>query len=208
VLGIRALGDIADEDTKHAGRFGSAYEETKWQAHQKVAEAAASGMPVVTVMPGGPYGPGDPSILGTMIRYYARGWLVVCPYLETEFSLMHVEDLADGIIGAHDKGRVGQEYILGGENGALRDLFKRLEPLTGIRAPRLGLPDWAVKAATPLSPLVGRIMKQGPRILKDAAGSMGGSFMASSAKAQKELGYVYRSLEDALPPVVESYKES
>lgn len=206
-LGAGPVGEIASETKIHSGAFGSVYEETKWQAHQVAARMAADGAPIVTVMPGAVYGLGDPSALGTMIRLYAKGWLPACPFQDTGFSWVHVDDLAAGILAAHDGGAAGQDYILGGENAPIRDVFAALEPATGIRAPRFEVPAWLMRAAIPISPLAGRLFRAGPRIVQDALASMRGSWMAFSTKAQLEFGYTYRGIADAMPETVEWFKE-
>ncbi|HEX9696666.1 MAG TPA: SDR family NAD(P)-dependent oxidoreductase [Actinomycetota bacterium] len=207
-LGGGPVGDILSETTRHSGSFGSVYEETKWQAHDVAARFAASGAPIVTVMPGAVYGPGDPSALGAMIRLYAKGWLIACPFQDGGFSWVHVDDAAEGMIAAYEKGRDGQEYVIGGENASIRDLFTQLAPITGIRAPRVEVPRWAIRASIPLSPLVGRFLGAGPRIVKDSLASMRGSWMAFSTKAETELGYRYRSIAEGMPETVEWFKEN
>lgn len=207
-LGAGPVGDIRSETSEHPGSFGSVYEETKWQAHQVAMREAGAGIPIVTVMPGAVYGPGDPSLVGAIVRYYAKGWLVAAPFLDAGFSWVHVDDVAEGMALAEEKGRIGEQYVLGGDNASLRDLFARLEPLTGIRAPRFELPAWTMRAAAPLSPVVGKALGAGPRLVHDATGSMRGSFMAFSTKAETELGYRHRSIEDGMPETVEWFKEN
>jgi len=208
VLGSHSPGDVEDESARHHGRFGSAYEETKWMAHEKVRELAAGGLPVLTVMPGAVYGPGDPSILGVLLRLYAKGWLLACPFLDAAFSWVQVDDLAEGIVSAHDKGRTAEEYILGGDNATISELLHRAAPLTGIRAPRFGVPERVLRLSLPFSPVIGRVLGQPPRILRDGLESMSGSFEFSSDKARRELGYTYRSIEDGIPETVRWFKEN
>ncbi len=125
-LGTHDAGEVPDETVRHSGRFGSVYEETKWQAQERVREMAAEGLPVVTVMPGSVYGVGDSSILGVMLRFYAKGWLVALPFQDAGVSWVRVEDVADGVADAHDKGRIGESYILGGDNATISELLRRL----------------------------------------------------------------------------------
>ncbi|HVL91111.1 MAG TPA: NAD-dependent epimerase/dehydratase family protein [Actinomycetota bacterium] len=207
-LGAGPIGDIRSETSQHSGAFGSVYEETKWQAHQVARRAAADGAPVVIVMPGAVYGPGDPSVLGAMIRLYAKGWLIALPFQDSGFSWVHVDDVAEGIVLAHEKGRAGEEYVIGGANATVGDVFRQLAPLTGIRAPRFELPGWMLRASMPLSPVIARTLNAGPRIVQDALSSMRGSFMAFSTKAEAELGYRHRSIEEGMPETVEWFKEN
>jgi nucleoside-diphosphate-sugar epimerase len=207
-LGTHAAGEVPDETATHSGGYGSTYEETKWMAHQRVHSLADEGVPVVTVMPGAVYGPGDTSILGVLMRFYAKGWLLACPFMESGVSWVRVEDVADGIIAAHDKGRIGEDYILGGDNATIRDMLTRIAPLTGIRVPRFGVGDRLMKMSLPLSPIVGRILKQPPGIVRDGLESLSGSLEYSSEKARRELGYAFRSVEEGVPETVRWYQEN
>lgn len=205
---VAALGPgepdaVGDETRRHPGRFGSVYEETKWQAHEKVRAAAAGGAPVVSVLPGAVYGPGDTSILATMLRLYAKGWLLACPWQEAGFSWVHVDDVAEGMLLAVEKGRLGEDYILAGENETIGGLLRRVAPATGIRPPRWSVPAPLVRAALPLGPLVGRMLGQAPGILRDGVEMMRGSWLFSSDKARRELGYAFRPIEEGVPGTVD-----
>jgi dihydroflavonol-4-reductase len=200
-LGTVPGGGISDETDVHQGSYGSNYEETKLRAHRIAAERASAGAPIVTVMPGATYGDGDQSMVGVLLRIYAKGLLVACPFQETGLSWVHVEDVASGIVSAHDKGDPGEGYVLGGDNETIGGMFKRIGPLTGKRAPSK-MPNWLVKAGIPLGPLIARILKQEPDLLKEGLTSLNGSWMYSSKKAEASIGYRFRSIEDGIPPVV------
>jgi len=207
-LGTHAAGEVPDETAKHSGTYGSTYEETKWMAHQRVRAMAEDGARVVTVMPGAVYGPADVSILGVLMRFYAKGWLLACPFMEAGVSWVRVEDVADGMIAAHDKGRIGEDYILGGDNATIREMLTRVAPLTGIRVPRLSVGPRLMKLSLPLAPIVGRILRQPAGIVRDGLESLSGSIEYSSEKARRELGYAFRSVEEGVPETVRWYREN
>ncbi|HEV2686149.1 MAG TPA: NAD-dependent epimerase/dehydratase family protein, partial [Actinomycetota bacterium] len=200
-LGTVPGGGISDETDVHQGNYGSNYEQTKLRAHRIAAERASAGAPIVTVMPGATYGPGDHSMVGVLMKMYAKGLLVACPFQETGLSWVHVDDVANGIVAAHDKGDTGEGYVLGGDNETIGGVFARLRPLTGRRAP-MKLPNWTVKASTPFGPLIARMLKQEPDLLKEGLTSLNGSWMYSSKKAEAAIGYRYRSIEEGIPPVI------
>ena len=208
VLGTHAPGEIPDETAKHSGRFANVYEETKWQAHERVRELVAEGLPVVSVMPAAVYGPGDTSILGVLMRYYAKGWLLACPFMEAGVSWVRVEDVADGFVLAHDKGRIGEDYILGGDNATIREMLTRVAPLTGVRVPPISVGPRLMRLSMPIAPLVGRLLKQPAGIVRDGIESLSGSIEFSSEKARRELGYAFRSVEEGVPETVEWYREN
>jgi nucleoside-diphosphate-sugar epimerase len=208
VLGAHEPGEIPDETRKHPGRFSSIYEETKWQAHEVVREFAAEGVPIVSVLPTAVYGPGDTSVLGVLMRFYAKGWLLACPFMEAGVSWVRVEDVADGFLAAHDKGRVGEDYILGGDNATIREMLTRVAPLTEIRVPRFSVGPKMMRLSMPLSPIVGRILRQPPGIMREGLETLTGSIEFSSEKARRELGYAFRSVEEGIPETVQWYREN
>jgi len=208
VLGVHESGVIPDETAKHSGRFASLYEETKWMAHERVREFVAEGLPVVSVMPGAVYGPGDTSVLGVLMRFYAKGWLIACPFMEAGVSWVRVEDVADGFLLAHDKGRLGEDYIIAGDNATIREMLTRVAPLTGVKVPRLSLGPRMMRLGLPIAPLVGKVLKQPPGIVREGIESLTGSIEFSSEKARRELGYVFRSVEEGVPDTVKWYQEN
>lgn len=206
-LGCGAPGEIRDETAPHPGSFTSIYEETKWHAHRAAHDLAAEGVPVVVAMPGAVYGAGDTSVLALLWRYYAHGWLVAAPAMDGAFSWVHVDDVAEGIVLAYEKGRVGEDYIVGGDNADLRDLFGRLGEKTGIRPPRFRIPNAVLAMSRPLRPIVARVLGQEPRFVEEGLASLRGSWMVSSDKAANELGYRWRAIEDGLPDIIGWYRE-
>jgi nucleoside-diphosphate-sugar epimerase len=205
-IGSGKSGEIRDETARHSGAFSSIYEETKWQAHRAAHDFAADGVPVVTVMPCAVYGPGDVSIVGMMWRYYARGWLVAFPALDSSLSWVHVDDVAEGVVLAHDKGRAGEDYLLGGDNATIGEMLTRISPHTGVRPPRFELPERLLRLSRPLGPAVSRMMRQEPRFIEESIANLRTYLMVSSAKAERELGYSWRSIEDGIPPTVEWFR--
>ena len=83
----------------------------------------AKGAPIVIVQPGGVYGPDDHSELGNVIDQTANGKLPAKMFPEGGFMLCHVEDIAAGILLAHDKGEIGEAYVLSGEKRTLGEVI-------------------------------------------------------------------------------------
>ena len=143
-------GEVVDEDYRFAGEHRSEYDRTKWEAHHEVAvPMAEEGVPVVTVMPGVIYGPGDTSAVGRAIRQYLRGDLPVIPR-RTAYTWGHVEDVADAHVRAMEQGDPGAEYIVGGEVATLVEAFEHVADAAG-RSPPRALPPWVFGALVPRS---------------------------------------------------------
>ena len=111
---------------------------------------------------------------------------------------MHVEDVVTGILLAHDEGRIGESYVLGGEITTLRQMLAIVSEQSGHRMPRFELPAAVIKLAIPLGPLVGTVMNTGPNLRELISASDGVTYWASDAKARRELGYAPRPLSEGL----------
>lgn len=188
-------GEVVDETYRHPGYgYLSYYEETKVLAHRVAEERMAAGAPVVIVQPGGVYGPGDRSDLGTLIDRIRKGKLPFKVFPESGFNWVHVDDVAEGTLLAHEGGRTGESYVLGGELGTLGDMIDAVAAASGVRPPRRTLPGWAVKAGIPFGPVVGRAMGVGPNLAESIRAADGVTYWATDAKARRELGYSPRGL--------------
>ena len=126
-------------DTSGNG-FLSYYDETKYEAHQVARDRIDKGAPIVIVQPGGAYGPGDHSEIGNMIDQARAGKLFAYMFPETGFNLVHVDDVADGIILAYERGEAGQSYVLGGEIATMRGLVDKTAEIAGRKPPKRDLP--------------------------------------------------------------------
>jgi nucleoside-diphosphate-sugar epimerase len=191
--------NVVDESYSRNGEhFLSCYDETKYRAHQVALDRIAKGAPVVIVQPGGVYGPGDHSELGNMIDQTRTGRLRLLMFPELGFNLVHVDDVAEGIILAHDRGKIGESYVLGGELVTMRDLIEKVAALSGRKAPKRELPPALMKLAIPVGPLVGRLMGFPPNLGELIRTSDGVTFWASDKKAREQLGYSPRDLKTGL----------
>ena len=195
---------VADESYERdlADGFLSAYDETKYRAHQVAKERIAAGAPVVIVQPGAVYGRGDTSQVGNIIDQTRTGKMKLLLFPEFTLQYVHVDDLADGIILALDKGRVGESYVLGGEEASLRDLVTNVAELSGRKPPKHAMPTAVMKAGIPFGPVVGKLMGFPPNLAELIRTSDGVKIRTSDAKARNELGYAPRPLREGLRDVV------
>jgi nucleoside-diphosphate-sugar epimerase len=192
-------GQVVDEAYRHPGdRYLSYYEETKVLAHRVAEDRIAAGAPVIIVQPGGIYGPDDPSDLGNLIGRIRMGRIPARVFPETGFVWAHVEDVAEGILLAHDKGRIGESYVLGGQLGTIGDMIDTVARASGRKPPRVTLPGWAVRMGIPFGPLVGRMMGVGPNLRESIRAADGATYWATDEKARRELGYAPRDLETGI----------
>jgi nucleoside-diphosphate-sugar epimerase len=193
-------GKVVDESYEQAGvDFTSYYEQTKYEAH-KVAKRliADENLPCVIVQPGGVYGPDDHSAVGTQINQFLDGKMPLIAFPDLGFNMVHVEDVAAGVLLALDKGRAGESYVLGGQITTMRELIETVAKVSGKKAPKRALPTGLMKALTPVGPLVGKVMGQPPNLRELISSADGVTFWAKHDKAMSELDYSPRNLEVGL----------
>jgi nucleoside-diphosphate-sugar epimerase len=196
-------GVVVDESYRHPRTaYTSYYEETKVLAHDVALEIAAAGLPLMIVQPGGVYGPGDPSVLGDTLARVARGRLPLLPFPDLGMTMVHREDVVDGILLALEKGRAGESYVLGGETLRARDLVRRVAAVAGRKGPRATLPTGVIRAVAPFGRVLGPAMGFPPNFRELIATSDGVTFWATAAKAESELGFSSRPLDAGLAEVV------
>jgi dihydroflavonol-4-reductase len=191
------------------GEAIGAYKASKVAAERLVeAMVAERGLPAVIVNPSTPIGPRDvkPTPTGRMVVEAATGRIPA--FVDTGLNLVHVDDVAAGHLLALERGRIGERYILGGQNASLRQMLAEIAALTGRRPPTLSLPR------APLYPLAwaaeGLALMTGkePFVTRDALKMAAHHMFFSSAKAEAELGYHARPYREALSDALTWFGEA
>jgi dihydroflavonol-4-reductase len=156
------------------------------------AIAERTGLPVVVVQPGLILGPRFWK-LSESVRQVADFLNHGAPlYFDGGFSVVDVEDVARGSILAMEKGRVGERYILAGEDLSLKQLFDLTADLSGLRAPRFKAPVPVLRVAAALMEFGAQVTGMRPMLDRSQVDEFAGKYAYfSSAKAQRELGYTY-----------------
>src|SRR5262245_22138135 len=188
-------GRIVDESHRFRGPWLSYYERTKWEAQYEVAEPMmAAGLPLVLVMPSLVYGPGDTGPPHDFLMDFLHQRLLVLPR-RTTFAWGYVEDIARGHILALERGRPGETYILAGPVHSMEQAVDLLVRLTGLTARALRPGPRTVRALAAAMNLVGKVAQLPPLYSGETLRSIAGtSFTATSAKAERELGFTPRGL--------------
>jgi dihydroflavonol-4-reductase len=179
-----------------------AYIRAKSEAAEVVSEAVEAGQPVVSVLPGTIAGPGDrkPTPNGqTLLRYLKHPPGLRFPVVPGGLNIVDVEDVAQGHILAMDKGVVGEQYILGGDNLTYTQIFEMLADITGLAEPSKPNSPGLARLVGVLWELSARYRGGQPivtsRIARDYVGS---NVWVTSEKAETQLGYTHRSAREAL----------
>ena len=192
-VGIPADGSPGTEDTPVAlGDMVGHYKRSKFLAEELVRELVRSGAPVVIVNPSTPIGPGDvkPTPTGQMVVDAAAGRTPA--YVDTGLNVVHVDDVAAGHLLAFERGRIGERYILGGENMTLREILVQICRLAGRSPPRIRLPHSALLPVAYASEALARLTGGRTRVTVEAVRLARKHMYFSSTKAAKELGYSWR----------------
>lgn len=203
-LGLTRDRSPADEATPVSeDAVVGVYKKSKYRAEQAVlAMAREDGLPVVVVNPSTPIGPRDvkPTPTGRMIADAARGRMPA--YVETGLNIVHVDDVAEGHALAFERGRVGEKYILGGEDMTLEKLFALVAKAAGRPPPRIKLPVGAIWPLALASEALARAFGIEPVVTRDHLRMARKTMFFSSAKARAELGYRPRPASDAVADAV------
>jgi dihydroflavonol-4-reductase len=175
------------------------YKRSKWMAEQVALEAGRAGQEVIVLNPTTPIGALDtkPTPTGRIVVDFLNGNFPA--YVDTGLNLVDVEEIARMHLVALERGRVGERYILGGENLTLKQILDRLGKISGLPSPAMKVPHAVAMAFAFLDETVtGKLRGKEPRATVEAV-RMGKKMMfASSAKAERELGLRVGSVEGAL----------
>lgn len=180
-----------------------AYKRSKVIAERLVERMVAErGLPAVIVNPSTPIGPGDvkPTPTGRVIVEAACGRMPA--YVDSGLNLVHVHDVASGHLMAFEKGRIGERYVLGGQDATLAEMLVEIARIVGRRPPKVALPTG------PLFPLAWANEKwaglagREPFLTLDSLRMARHRMYYSSAKAERELGYRARPYAEALTDAI------
>jgi dihydroflavonol-4-reductase len=183
------------------------YKRSKFLAERVAEDAAREGAPVVIVNPSTPIGPLDykPTPTGRMIVDFLNRKMPA--YLDTGLNLVGVEDCARGHLLAAERGRVGEKYILGGENLSLAELFAHLARLSGMPAPQMRIP-YAVAYGFALGAeaFARTVTHKPPRASLTEVKMARKKMFFDSSKAKTELGYAPGPVDPALKRAIEFFR--
>jgi dihydroflavonol-4-reductase len=205
---VAALGLIGDgtpgtETTPNAlEKVIGTYKQSKFLAEQAVLALARDGVPVVIVNPTAPVGPRDikPTPTGKMIADTAAGRMPA--YVDTGLNIVHVDDVAEGHVLALERGRIGECYILGGEDMGMQRLLALVGEVAGRKPPRVKLPHAALYPLAVASEAMARMAGIEPIVTRDILAMAKKKMFFSSAKAEAELGYRFRPAREAVADAV------
>jgi dihydroflavonol-4-reductase len=176
----------------------SAYDRSKALGERVVREAIADGLDAVILNPTGIMGPVDhgPSRLGQLLCDLANRKLPAL--LDGGFDFVDVRDVASAVCSAGDRGRRGENYIIGNAWYSLRELAALVEDCTGRRAPAFVSPVWAARLGVPFARVASRVRGREPNFTSESLEVLLSNRSISSRKARAELGHAPRPLRETV----------
>jgi dihydroflavonol-4-reductase len=208
-LGFRDDGTPSDETLPLSpDQAIGAYKRSKVIAEREVERMATDGLPVVMVSPSTPIGPRDvkPTPTGRIIVEAAEGRMPA--FLDTGLNLVHVDDVAAGHLLALDKGRQGENYILGGQDVSLGTMLAEIAALVGRKAPTVSLPRAPLYPLALATEALAYLTGKEPFLTRDALKMSRHHMFFSSAKAERELGYHARPYAEGLSDALEWFRQA
>jgi len=198
-----AAKPVTEETPIDISRIIGTYKRSKYMAEQVALEYVERGVPVVIVNPSFPVGPYDirPTPSGRLILDFLNGRMPA--YMNTGLNVVDVQDVARGHLLAAEQGRVGERYILGGENLSMRAILQLLSEITGLPSPRIRLPYHPVLALSYVNAGWARVTKRTPRMAPDTIRMTRHPMYYDPGKAIEELGFSRTSAHVALEKAVQ-----
>ena len=209
VATLKPLPDGPADETRAATpeQAVGAYKRSKVIAERLVEQMVAEqGLPAVIVNPSTPIGPRDvrPTPTGRIIVEAANGKMPA--FLDSGLNLVHVDDVAAGHILALEKGRIGERYILGGQDVTLGAMLGAVARVMGRRAPTITLPRAPLFPLAYANEALARITGRDPFLTVDGLKMARHHMFFTSAKAERELGYRARPWEEALADAIGAFR--
>ncbi len=206
-MGFQVDGTIVDETTPVSlAEMIGPYKRSKFMAEQEAIKAARGGQHVMILNPTTPIGAGDakPTPTGRIVVDFLNRKFPA--YVDTGLNLVDVSEIARMHVVALERGVPGERYILGGENLSLKQILDRMSAITGLPSPTIKVPH-AVALAFAFfdETIMGRLLGREPRATVEEVRLARKQMFASSAKAERELGFRVLPVYNALRAAIEWY---
>lgn len=209
-IALRSDGMAADETSPLREDQGiGAYKRSKIAAERLVeAMVAERGLAAVIVNPSTPIGPGDvrPTPTGRIIIEAAKGRIPA--FIDTGLNLVHVDDVASGHLAALRHGKIGERYILGGQDVLFSQMLRDIAGLVGRRAARVRLPWRALIPVAFVAEAVANVTGREPFATLDGVYMAKYRMFFASTKAEQELGYRSRRYTEGIDDAVRWFRDA
>lgn len=180
-------GEVSEETPSRAEHSRINYEVTKWRAQEVARAAVTRGLEVVLLQPGAIMGPYDVASFSRLFVLVRDNKLPGVPPARLTFT--HVREVVNAHIAAADRGEIGGQYILGGENRSMLELVQQIARLLGRPEPQREMPLALLKLVARINDIVASVTGREPDITPEIAEGFSRKITVTSAKAIRDLGY-------------------
>jgi hypothetical protein len=181
-------GEVVDETYRFSGTHLTDYDRMRARAHYEVAlPLMERGLPGVILLPGAMYGPHDSSVMAGLLGRYLLGRVQVVS-AGAAYCWAHVADVAQAHLLAMEFGRVGEQYIVGGEPHTVREVLAEAGRLVGRQRPPIPVPPWAVRPVAAVMRAAAAIVPPWRPVADRLRVAAGVTYLGDDAKARAELG--------------------
>jgi dihydroflavonol-4-reductase len=209
-LALTEGGDPVNEAApQEEQRAIGTYKQSKIAAERLVEQMIAEqGLPAVIVNPSTPIGPCDvkPTPTGRIVIEAASGRIPA--FVDTGLNIVHVDDVAEGHLAALDRGKIGERYILGGQNVQLSQILADIAHMVGRPPPRVKLHRAMVYPIAMTSEVVARFTGREPFVTLDGLRMAKYRMFFSTQKAERELGLRSRPYTQALEDAIRWFRDA
>ncbi|WP_295626671.1 hopanoid-associated sugar epimerase [uncultured Nitrosomonas sp.] len=209
-LGLNPDGAPGNEETpSDISTISGYYKRSKYLAEQMVKQLTDEHhLPLTIVNPSAPIGPGDirPTPTGRIILDTLMDRMPA--YVNTGLNIAHVDDIAYGHLLAYQHGKIGERYILGGDDMTLLQILKTIDSITGKKKNRINIPISVMLPIAWCMEKIANLTHSEPRATMDSIRMAKKTMFFSSKKAQHELGYQYRPAFEAIRDAINWFKEN
>ncbi len=207
-IGFPEHGTRADETNAfNWGPYNVGYRISKYEAEQEVRRGMGAGLPAVIVNPSIVIGPRDIHFNGGQIIRDIRNKKLFF-YIDGGTNVVYVDDVVRGHIAAASRGRIGERYILCGENLSLQDTFRITAEEVGGMVPRIRFPKFALTTVAGIIEMTGNVLNRKPWITRELVARAGTTYYFSCDKARKELLYDFVPFREAARRTFDWYREN
>jgi dihydroflavonol-4-reductase len=197
-----------DETWNDDSRYFSAYHRSKADAHKVALDWRKMGLPLIAAMPNAVVGANDHSLFGYFLRLMMLGGMPPMAWgADGVYSVVEVNTLAEGLCLAAEKGVIGEDYLFCGPSISMGELFSLWARATGRTAPRWYLPRAFMRPQVAMLEPIQRMMKLTAFLSRDTVDTSRAHLDYSSAKAQRELGWIHPDRESIWEPIIKRERE-
>ena len=195
-----AAGTVGTEDSPHRGSYLSVYERTKHEGELAAFAAARSaGVELVAINPSSVQGPGRAGGTGRILIAYLNGRLKA--FIDTDLSIVDIEDCVTGHLLGAERGRDGERYVLSGAAISSPEALEIVAELSGVRHDVRILPPVAARIAGAAVEAAYRVRGRKPPVCREMVRTLLHGHRYDGSRAARELGLVYT-------PVAETFRRT